>query len=167
MFGASEATEISIVSQDFETENYLFEIIKTPGHSKDHQCFYVRNEGWLFSGDAFVAERIKYFRREENVYDQIISLRKLVQLDFEFLLCAHFPRKTNAKKALDDKLDYFSNVYSEVEHLWQQGLNSKEIMSKLSIREKKFIKYATFQDVSAEHLIKSAIASIKRGKSLS
>ncbi len=166
MFGAAESTKIKTVKDKFSTDQYEFEIISTPGHSKDHQCFYEKNQGWLFSGDAFVAEKIKYFRREENIYEQIKSLEKLVSLDFELLLCAHFPRKTNAKKALVNKLDYFCNVYNEVENLWNQGLDSKQIMKKLSIKEKIFIKYATFGDVSAEYLIKSAIASIKRGKTL-
>jgi glyoxylase-like metal-dependent hydrolase (beta-lactamase superfamily II) len=50
-------------------------VIPTPGHSEDHICLFEPNEGWLFSGDLFISERVKYMREDENVYSLLDSLK--------------------------------------------------------------------------------------------
>jgi glyoxylase-like metal-dependent hydrolase (beta-lactamase superfamily II) len=50
----------------FETEQHRFQVIPTPGHCPDHVCLLEASEGWLFSGDLFIAERVKYLRSDED-----------------------------------------------------------------------------------------------------
>ena len=88
-----------------ETEKRCFELITIPGHSPDQIALYEPNEGWLFSADAFVSPVIKYFMREESMYEQITSLKKLVALDFEALFCSHNPLMQGGKEKLNQKFN--------------------------------------------------------------
>ena len=40
--------------------------------------YYEKNKGWLFSGDMYVADKIKYFATYESMLTQIESLKKLI-----------------------------------------------------------------------------------------
>ena len=78
--------------------------MEVPGHCEDQVAFWVPDRGLLFSGDAFIHERPRYFRSDEDFHATIASLRRLLELDFEHLLCAHRPRVGNGKAALQQKL---------------------------------------------------------------
>ena len=140
-----------------ESDNYHFQAIHTPGHSRDHTVYYEANQGWLISGDLFLSERIKYFRADEILKDQLSSLEKILKLDFEALFCAHNPKIKNGKSYLAKKLDFLNSLVEQVEVNWLNGLNAKQIMKKIGIREDKMIWLLCTGNVKAEHMIHSAI----------
>ena len=144
------------------TENFEFVPIHTPGHSSDHTVILEPNKGWLFSGDLFVSIKIKYFRRGEDLGEQIESIKKVLQYDFEVIFCGHFPQFKNGKELFQKKLQYFEDFYGKVKHYYLQGLESKQIMKALKIKEIHWLKYATCSDVSVELMVQSVIDREKR-----
>jgi glyoxylase-like metal-dependent hydrolase (beta-lactamase superfamily II) len=155
MFGPAGILDMSVVGESIIEGDYTFQIIPTPGHAVDHISLYEPNKGWLFSGDLYVGERIKYFRKGEILKDQIESLQKLVKLDFDTLFCSHNPQLTGGKEKLIRKLDYFQSLYESVVHHHQAGLSTVEIMKKVGVKDDRGIVLLTFNDVSPRHLITS------------
>jgi glyoxylase-like metal-dependent hydrolase (beta-lactamase superfamily II) len=155
MFGHASTLEMSAVGDTITAGDYTFQVIPTPGHAADHIALYEPTQGWLFPGDLYVGERIKYFRKGEILKEQIESLQKLAALDFDTLFCSHNPQLKGGKEKLIRKLDYFQSLYESVVHHHQQGLSTLEIMKKVGVKDERAIVFLTFNDVSPRHLITS------------
>lgn len=155
MFGQAAPVMIRPVDGKVETDHYSFEIIHTPGHAPEHIALYERNQGWLFSGDLFVAEKIKYFRKFESLSEQIRSLKKLARLDFGYLFCNHNPQLKDGKAKLIKKLHYFEELYGKIKLQHNKGLSTDEIMKVVGIQKSLPIELFTYKDVSPRYLITS------------
>ena len=147
-----------------ETKNYTLQPVYTPGHSEDHYCYFEKNKGWLFSGDLYVADKIKYFATYESLFTQIESLKKLVALDFDVLFCSHNPKVKNGKTHLQNKLNFFRDFAGGVTHYYEQGYSSRQIFAMLGMRENYFNKYITLGNFSAENMVHSVIKELKKSK---
>lgn len=157
MWGAAESLSPKPLPDSFVQDGYRFQPIHTPGHSRDHTAFLEPNHGWLFSGDLYLGECIKYFRADENIAEQIKSIRKILGYDFDSLFCAHRPEAANGRKRLASKLHFLESFYARVSELAGKGLNEKEIMKRLSLKEERFIKFLTFGNVSMKNMVRSVI----------
>ncbi|MEZ5007707.1 MAG: MBL fold metallo-hydrolase [Chitinophagales bacterium] len=140
-----------------QLDNYQLQAIHTPGHTDDHMAYYEANRGWLFSGDIYVADRIKYFESNEDIKIQINSLKKLVALDFDVLFCAHNPKLKGGKKRLQRKLELFEAFYNEVLRLNSTGLDDNEILKALGRKENYFYKFMTVGHFTAVNMVKSVL----------
>ena len=140
-----------------QTEHYALLPIFTPGHSTDHHVFLERQQGWLFAGDLFVGVKIKFFRKGENIYQQIASLKTVLHHDFEVVFCGHNPQLRGGKQAMAAKLQYFEDLVGEVSRLRQRGMSLANIMSAIGKREQYLLRWLTFGDVSVKYLIASAV----------
>jgi len=147
--------------EQIDTKNYTILPIYTPGHCDDHYCYYEKNKGWLFSGDLYVADKIKYFVSNESVYTQIESIKKLLTLDFDSLFCSHNPKVENGKIRLNNKLQFFEDFVGKVEQHYQQGKRSKEILALMNMKENYYYKVITAGSFTSENMIKSVIRDIK------
>jgi glyoxylase-like metal-dependent hydrolase (beta-lactamase superfamily II) len=105
--------------------------IHTPGHAHDLHCFYLPENGWLFSGDLYISKSIRYLRSDENLSLFIESLRKVLLLEFDVLFCPHRGIVENGKKALAEKLDNILELCGRAQQLRQQGCVVDEIVKKL------------------------------------
>ena len=76
------------------------EVVHTPGHSPDHVCFFERERGWLFTGDLFLAERLRYLRDGRGLRALLASLRRVsAPAGRARVLCAHRgPRTRTARR---------------------------------------------------------------------
>ncbi|MFN8283506.1 MAG: MBL fold metallo-hydrolase [Chitinophagales bacterium] len=145
-----------------ETKNYSLQPIFTPGHCHDHYCYFEKNHGYLFSGDLYVADKIKYFAPYESIFTQMDSLKKLLQLDFDVLFCSHNPKTENGKKRLQNKLNFFEDFVGTVSKYKEEGHSSSEILAKMGNKENVFYKVITFGDFTAENLVKSALNDLNK-----
>ena len=148
-----------------ETKNYTLQPIYTPGHCDDHYCYYEANKGWLFSGDLFVAERIKYFSYFESMLTQIESLKKLLKLDFDVLFCSHNPKTKNGKEHLSNKLHFFEDFAGKVTQYYGQGKSVKEIFSLMRMKENVYYKVITSGEFTAENMVKSVVNDLNSQQS--
>lgn len=160
MWGRPGTLDVLPLDGKIEGNKYTLTSVHTPGHSEDHTVFIEENQGWLFSGDLYLSDRIKYFRSDEKFGDTVRSLRNILKLDFEALFCAHSPSPTNGKEMIRRKLHFLEDILGEVKTLLEKGNEKKEIVEKMSGEEVTFVKLATMGDVSLARMISSAVDSV-------
>lgn len=96
--------------------------IHAPGHAKDLHCFYLPEEGWLFSADLFIARRLKYFRVDERLDQLIDSIGKILSYDFDVLFCAHRGIVQNGRRPLAEKRENLLAFCHKPKHYTSRGL---------------------------------------------
>src|SRR3989449_6812738 len=64
------------LGEGLETSRFRFRVIDTPGHATDHVALFEPERGWLFSGDLYLAPRLRYLRADEDGYAMMDSLRR-------------------------------------------------------------------------------------------
>jgi glyoxylase-like metal-dependent hydrolase (beta-lactamase superfamily II) len=101
--------------------------VHTPGHAKDLTCFFLPQQGYFFSGDLFIARKLKMLRSDENLEELVQSIQKVLRLDFDTLFCPHGGVIKNGKAALQEKLDNILNTCDKAQTLNQRGLSLDEI----------------------------------------
>ncbi len=136
---------------------YAAQVIPADGHCADQVAFFVPSEGWLFSGDAFIHERIKVFRRDEDFAATVATLRRFLALDFDALLCAHGPRLTNGRAAIRAKLEWLLDIEGRVRELHGRGVATAEIATQLKIPRPASFQRITFGDVSTVNIVRSIL----------
>ena len=164
MNGSVEKAVLKPISTEdrIQTAHYTLEPIYTPGHCDDHYCYYERNKGWLFSGDLYVADKIKYFANYESLLTQIESIKKLVALDFDTLFCSHNPKTHGGKQRLQNKLQFFEDFAGTVTQYYEQGHNARQIFALMGMKENYLNKYITLGGFCAENMVHSVVKDLKK-----
>ncbi len=82
-----------------ETEGAELLAIWTPGHARDHLCFYLKEERALFTGDVVLGAGTTVIPRDGDLMDYMDSLRRLLDFDADVIYPAHGPaiKGANAK----------------------------------------------------------------------
>lgn len=156
MWGKAAPVDVDPLPETIETDRFTLIPIHAPGHSKDHTVFLEKNRGWLFSGDLYLGDRIKYFRADETITDQIVSLKKVLAFDFQALFCAHNPHLTNGKDHLKNKLMFLEDFYGNVQELARKGCSEKEIINSMKEQESVLLKWMCMGNVSFANMVRSA-----------
>jgi glyoxylase-like metal-dependent hydrolase (beta-lactamase superfamily II) len=159
VWGRTTPVYIKPLTAPIESDQHVLTPVPTPGHSKDHLVFFEKNYGWLFSGDLYIGERIKFFRSDEDIDAQIHSLRQVMQLDFDTLFCAHNPCPQNGKHHLSRKLDFLVTLKQKVLALHRQGYPAREIIRRLDPRTDRRVKWITMGNASFANMVRSALKS--------
>jgi len=155
-WGTATPVEAKPLPLRIETGRYTLEALPTPGHSRDHTVFLEAEQGWLFSGDLYIADRIKYFRVDERIDQQITSLRSVLQHDFDMLLCAHRPQLSGGRTRLERKLAYLEDFVGEVGSHLERGAGEREVLARMKHKGgNKF--WVSGGNVSFDHMVRSAI----------
>ncbi|WP_028116828.1 MBL fold metallo-hydrolase [Ferrimonas senticii] len=131
--------------------------VHTPGHARDLTCFYLPQQGYLFSGDLYLSKTIRYFRSDENLDELMASLRKVLALDFDTLLCPHRGPVTDGHNALAEKLDNLRQLCQHAQSLQQQGLPLAQIVKRLLGKED-MVGLVTGYNFCKTNLVRSALA---------
>ncbi|MCP3943605.1 MAG: MBL fold metallo-hydrolase [Desulfobacteraceae bacterium] len=157
VWGKSTPVAVSPISGATKTSLGKMLSIHTPGHSRDHLVYFLPEKGVLFSGDLYLGDRIRYFRADEDLGTQITSLKKVLDLDFDILLCSHNPRQCKGRQHIQNKLDFLEDLYGNIIGLWKTGVPAKKIFKILKLKEDYFIKCFCFGNVSMINGVRSAI----------
>lgn len=161
MWGKTVPLEMAVVPEVTETANFRLRVIHTPGHSRDHVVYLDSDRGILFSGDLYLSDRIKYFRADEVIVDQIDSLRKILSFDFDAVLCNHHPQSIKGKERLANKLQFLEDLYGGIRRTWEKGIKERQIFQELELKEQHFIKWFCFGNVSMRNVVRSTVRSLK------
>ncbi|MFH1982152.1 MAG: MBL fold metallo-hydrolase [Pseudomonadota bacterium] len=160
IWGKAAPLTVSPLPPVLEDGRFRLTPIHTPGHSRDHTVFFDAGNGWLFSGDLFLGERIKFFRADEKLLEQIRSIRGILDLNFDALFCAHHPMPIGGKAALRRKLQFLEDCYGEVEKLVRRGMGESDIICRLDPGLDRLARWITLGNVSYANLLRSAYGSI-------
>lgn len=75
--------------------------IWTPGHARDHLCFYLEEERAVFTGDVVLGAGTTVIGDDGDLGDYLDSLRRLLALDVEVIYPAHGPMIRNARAKIE------------------------------------------------------------------
>lgn len=118
-----------------EVLDYSLRVIPTPGHAFDHVCLYDDDRGWLFGGDLYVHERVKFLRRVEDLALHLDSLRRIAALEPKVLFCAHGGVVPDAAAAIRRKIAFWEDLAGRAHLLAADGWSPRRITRKLLGRE--------------------------------
>ena len=164
VWGKALPIAVEILPEKIDTALGEMIPVHTPGHSKDHTSYYLEKTGVLFSGDIYLADKIKCFRSDEDMGTQIASLKQILKLDFDTLLCGHFPKNEHGKKRIEIKLGFLEDLYGSIIALWEKGIPEKQIFKALKLKEDYAIKSFCFGNVSMINGVRSAIRHYETNK---
>lgn len=90
-----------------ETDGATLEAVHTPGHAKDHICYYLREEKALFTGDLVLGAGTTVVPEEGGgLIDYMASLRKLLKFELSVIYPAHGPAIHDPYKKLNDYISH-------------------------------------------------------------
>ncbi len=161
VWGKAPPADVIPLESAVETDRYTFMPVETPGHSKDHIVLWEKQHGWLFAGDLYLGERIKYYRSDERLDHQIASLKKVLELEFDILFCAHNPCFANGKSKVRNKLQFLEDFYGQIKILAAKGFSEKAVIKALDPGKDRFVKWITIGNVSFANMVRSAMASLQ------
>jgi len=134
IWGNRPAFKASPAPDTISTGSCFFQVIDSPGHCLHHNVLYEKNKGWLFSGDLLSNLRPTSVFHEENLSQMIISIDKLLALQFDTVFCSHTGILRNGKDLFTHKLSYLLQLQEDVHDLRRRGLSDEEIDRKLFSR---------------------------------
>lgn len=114
VWGRPRPIAIENVPGEIQTTAHLLRVIETPGHSEDHLCFFEPERKWLFTGDLYLSSYLRYLRADENIYEIMRSVQKMIDLKPLVLFCNHRGPVENAIEALQKKLGFLEGLRDEV-----------------------------------------------------
>jgi len=156
VWGQPAPVQAKPMSQEFESDHHRFTVVPTPGHCPDHVCLWEPGTGWLFSGDLFIGERVKYLRADEDALTTLASLRRALTLDFQTLFCSHAGIVQDGKAALRHKIDFWENIQGRARDLLQAGHPLDSIRDQV-LGPESWMTTATLGHFSKLNLIRSLI----------
>jgi glyoxylase-like metal-dependent hydrolase (beta-lactamase superfamily II) len=157
LWGTAKPLNAQQLQNSFESnQGVKLDVLLTPGHTDDMSCFYDAEHGFLFTGDLYIASRVMYLHKDEDLMLQIESLNKVISLDFNTVFCPHRGIMKNGKKDLIRKRDFILELIEQVNHLAKQGMNVTQIQKKLLGREDSLSIFSNF-DFSKKRLIESCL----------
>lgn len=158
VWGAPRRVRAEPLGEVVESGGYRFRVIPTPGHAFDHVCLFEEERRWLVSGDLFVHERVRFLRRIEDLPAHLDSLRRVLALRPELLLCAHAGLVADARGALERKVRFWEGLGEKARALAAQGLPEREITRRLLGREE-LMTWMSLGDFSKRNLVRALLAS--------
>jgi ribonuclease/clavin/mitogillin len=127
VWGGAPRFSAGALGAEVATRSLRFQVIPTPGHSIDHVCLFEASRGWLFTGDLFLAERLRYLRSDEELGQLIDSLDAVARLPASAVFCAHRGPVRGGVGALARKAEYLRALRARVLDLLGQGLPEPEV----------------------------------------
>ncbi|MDH3254057.1 MAG: MBL fold metallo-hydrolase [Acidobacteriota bacterium] len=107
------------------------EPILLTGHSPDMTCLLDAGRGLLFGADLYVATRLRYLRRDEDLPALMASLRRILDYEFDTLLCSHRGIVEPAKEKLENKLAHLVELRERAHALRAEGCSVDRIVRRL------------------------------------
>jgi glyoxylase-like metal-dependent hydrolase (beta-lactamase superfamily II) len=159
VWGLSAPTDVAPLPPEIESAHCTLLPIHCPGHSRDHVAYLEPDRGWLFSGDLYLGERIKFFRTDEIFGDQITSLKTVLTHDFDALFCAHNPSPAGGKTKLRQKLQFLEDFHGRVQQLKTAGHSVPAVIREFDHKRDRLVKWITLGNASFANMVRSAYNS--------
>jgi glyoxylase-like metal-dependent hydrolase (beta-lactamase superfamily II) len=170
MFGPTTSSRAQAVPDTVTSGRHALNVLHMPGHSPDHICLYEPSEGWLFSGDLYIAADIDAQLREVDGPAWIDSLERALALGARCLFDAHGLTITNAdgvRDTLTRKRDFLVGLRARIRDARANAHSVADVVSavfdqrnavnRLSFNDG-WLALLTGSDMSRTHLVRSFLA---------
>lgn len=127
VWGTRDRPRADDLGPELRTRSLRLQVLHTPGHSVDHVCLYEPEREWLFTGDLFLAERLRYLRSDEELRALIESLDLVGRLRVRRVFCAHRGPVEDGPGALRRKADHLRALREQILDLLKRGLPEGEV----------------------------------------
>ncbi len=150
-----EIVPLNEVGDVVRTPRYTLRAVETPGHSREHVCYFEPSQHWIFAGDAYISGRDRSWAREYDLLGVIGSLQTLAGMEIERL----FPGSGNVRRSptndILDKIAYLTQLVRDVDRLEAAGMRSEEIATQFFGKEDVNLSFWTQRQFSALHLVEA------------
>jgi len=137
-----------------QTEHFRFQVLHTPGHSSDHICLYVPEQGWLFTGDLFVGGWERALREGYDIWQIIASLKRVAAMPATVMFPGSARIRENPKEELESKIAYLEEFGNKVLELHHKGWDVDAIVRALCGKPM-LIEIVTWGNFARRHLVLS------------
>jgi len=106
-------------------------VLHTPGHSVDSVCYYLEDEGVLFSGDTILGQGTATMR---DLFDYMNSLERLAELPHLKVMCpGHGPLIWDPRERIQEYIDHRNQRERQIVAVLGEGgeMTSWDIMMKI------------------------------------
>lgn len=145
------------LGDEVRTNRYTFRVLHTPGHAPDHVALWEPDQGWLFSGDLLISQRLIRVRRQEEPLTILDSMRQLAALPVTQLFCSHAYKVYDSTAPLRSKIALWERLQQDAADLRRQGLPLRQIARRLTGRNE-VEELISFGDLSKQNLIAGLLA---------
>jgi glyoxylase-like metal-dependent hydrolase (beta-lactamase superfamily II) len=112
-----------------ETDGATLRAIHTPGHAKDHLCFYLEEDRALFTGDLILGAGTTVIPLDGgDMRDYLASLERLLELDIESIYPGHGPRIADPHAKIREYLSHRLERERQIVEAIRAGARSVEQM---------------------------------------
>lgn len=102
--------------------------IATPGHSADHHVVFDDATRTLISGDLWLGVKVRVMGRDENPYEIIESLTRVIALEPQRMFDAHRGLVENPVAALAAKRSWLEETTGDIERRLDAGQSESQIL---------------------------------------
>ena len=152
--------QLTTIQEQLVTDHHTFQVIPVPGHAQDMIVLYEPEQKWLFSADLYVHHYIGYMLPEESIAQQIQSIRRVLELDFDVLFCGHNPQFKGGKILLEKKLSFLERFFEDVAALYHRGYQAREIFSQLKFKENRITYWLSGGHLSRINMVRAVIRDL-------
>ncbi len=154
IWGRPRPVRIEAIPDEVETKHYSFQVVETPGHSEDHICLFERKTRWLFTGDLYLASYLRYLRDDENIYEIMHSLQKLIDLHPDVLFCNHRGFVPDGERQLAKKLSFLKELRDQILRSQDDGVPVADFMGKV-FKPDLFFRWLSLGEFSTINLVQA------------
>ncbi|HEY6098749.1 MAG TPA: MBL fold metallo-hydrolase [Anaeromyxobacter sp.] len=163
LWGRPSPSVAAPLGAEVRTARFRFEVVPTPGHSRDHVCFHEPERGWLFAGDLYLGSQVRLARPFENGADLVASLERAIALRPRVVFCGHRGPLEDGTAALERKLRFVSELREKALALARAGAATEEIAARLAPGEPLGFRLFTFGDLSRLNFVRSLLKEPGQG----
>ena len=105
-------------------------VIATPGHTAGTVCFFLEDEGILFTGDHIMGRGTVVIRSDEggSMAQHIDSLRKLLDLDLKLILSGHGPAILEPRAKIQEVVRHRMEREEQILGLLREGITGVDAL---------------------------------------
>jgi glyoxylase-like metal-dependent hydrolase (beta-lactamase superfamily II) len=156
LFGTPKASRASAIPDRVAWSEGEFQVLHTPGHSRDHISLYEPRRGWLFAGDAYIGGRERVLRDDYDVWEMIFTYEKLLRLPLRIIFAGTGKIVRDPIARIEKKVKYLRSLAQRVWELHDTGLEEEDVAARLLGRDI-LVRLVTSGHFSARHLIRSLL----------
>jgi len=131
LWGCPEPCPVNALDDSINTAHYTLDVVHTSGHSPDHVVFFLREKGWLFTGDEFLTEKPNSARKNEDNRVILKALKRMLALEPSLLITSSGKMHGSASDVLRRTISYLEEIRDRILKMKNKGLSTREIVFKV------------------------------------